>query len=458
MCWTWPFPMPAPERHALVVPILLGLAVVLGYANALTAVFQFDDYKVIVENASLHSWQAWLDDRGQGLRGIRPLLKLSYLLNWTSGAGVVGFHVVNIAIHGINAWLVYRLTQVFLATHAAQVGVHELPFWVALVFVVHPAQTEAVTYVCGRSAALMTLFYLAALLVYAQANLGPYRRKPYTLVVPLLFLLALAVKETAITLPLALLCWEWVAGSRWVQLWRRLWMLGVTLGIVVFYFLMSSHFLAHLQRSAEFNSLPANLATQSLALTYLLRQWLLPLWLNIDPDLPVFKDFSAAGTLLGVPVLMLLVAGVSRRRWPSLSFALLWLITQVLALHVFFPRLDVVNDRQLYLAGWPLAMVLVMTLQARLTLRVARGLLGLCVLVLAILTLLRNGEYATEVTLWEATVLLSPGKPRVHNNLGYAYHLAGRRRRPRCLPGCPSARDPGDIKARYNLERLDLPQ
>src|SRR3990170_4793815 len=87
------------------VLLRLALAVLIGYANVLNGSFQFDDYNVIVNEPSVHSWSNWL----AGLdHGIRPLLKLSYTLNWTMGAGVVGFHLTNLLIHLANAYLVYR--------------------------------------------------------------------------------------------------------------------------------------------------------------------------------------------------------------------------------------------------------------------------------------------------------------------------------------------------------------
>src|ERR1700730_3248460 len=66
-------------------------AVGLTYLNAFWGVFQFDDYNVIVDNPAIHSWSGWLHD----LQGIRPLLKLSYALNWTAGLGLFGFHLFN---------------------------------------------------------------------------------------------------------------------------------------------------------------------------------------------------------------------------------------------------------------------------------------------------------------------------------------------------------------------------
>ena len=149
---------------------LLVLAVVLAYANAVGASFQFDDFNVIVNNPMVHSWAAWWS----GMPGIRPLLKVSYTANWTSGLGVAGFHVSNIALHAANALFVLALVR-----RLAPRLVVDAPaaFFTALVFALHPAQTEAVTYVSGRSTALMAAFSLLAALAHLRANEAGARRR-----------------------------------------------------------------------------------------------------------------------------------------------------------------------------------------------------------------------------------------------------------------------------------------
>jgi hypothetical protein len=90
------------------VPALLVWLV--AYANSFQGVFQFDDYNVIVDSAQVHSWDGWL---GSLHNGLRPLLKLSYLFNWTADTGLFGFHLLNLLTHVANAYLVYALALLF---------------------------------------------------------------------------------------------------------------------------------------------------------------------------------------------------------------------------------------------------------------------------------------------------------------------------------------------------------
>ncbi|TXT39964.1 MAG: hypothetical protein FD135_1716 [Comamonadaceae bacterium] len=454
MCWIWRLnvqPTDTPLRHMG----WLALALALSYANAFGGAFQFDDYKVIVDNPAVHDWDTWRNTDGQGVFGIRPLLKLSYLLNWWSGWGVLGFHLFNLALHLANTWLVYRLAWHFGATLPDPGKRSVLALGTALLFAVHPANTEAVTYVCGRSVSLMAFFYLAAVAVYAAARLQGHTWRLHG-VVPVLFALALAVKETAVTLVLALLVWELALGTGWRAIWQRQWSSWLLLAAGAGYFLLNANFLAQMQNSVTLNSLPGNLATQAAGFAYLMRQWAWPLWLNIDPDHPILPSLvDAVPQLLGLAA-MLLVAVLTRRKRPWISFALLWVVAHGMALYLVLPRLDVANDRQLYLAAWPLGMALV----AELLMWSGwpwRGLFAVGVLVLMLLTLARNQDYRSEIALWEATVKLSPDKARVHNNLGYAYALAGRSADARREYTTALRLDPNHIKAHYNLERLDWP-
>jgi hypothetical protein len=204
---------------------LLAAAVLAVYFNSFTGVFQFDDYNVIVDNPGVHSFAAWF----AGLfTGIRPLLKLSYTLNWTSGWGPFGFHLFNVTVHAANAVLVYLLSRMFFNQYAfagtagesnsvRPVALQQNPgsaltpefaaLTAALLFAIHPVQTEAVTYICGRSTSLMALFYFGGMLAYVR---GAERRGRLLLYVlsPILFAAAVAVKETALTLPFALVLWE----------------------------------------------------------------------------------------------------------------------------------------------------------------------------------------------------------------------------------------------------------
>lgn len=459
--------LPESNRAALA---WLASAVLICYFNAFFDSFQFDDFRVIVDNPGVHSWQAWLDGLGHG---IRPLLKLAYTLDWTLGRGTTfSFHMTNLLIHLANTFLVYRLSTEFLRHQARREQLRNAPLFVALLFAVHPAHAEAVTYICGRSAELMTLFYLGALLAYVigraqNSNLYVYE------ITPLLFALALSTKETAATFPLALLASEIFCGGDWRKAYKTQWPVWLVLLVCALLFMFNRSYFALMAESLQLNSSSGNLATQLMAFAWLLQQWALPLWLNIDPDLPQLHSLSAV-----LPQLLLFLATCAailafRRSRPWISFALAWAIAHLFALYVVLPRTDIANDRELYLASWPLLLALCSelalalcddgaagpghTAQSRarvLNPRSFRSIAAALVIVLAVLTIARNQAYTSEIALWENTVRLSPGKARVHNNLGYAYLLAHRDDDAQREFSTALRLDPGDSNARNNLERV----
>lgn len=438
-----------PESHTHVV-LWLALAVFVSYANVLNGAFQFDDYNVIVNEPAVHTWAGWLAGLGHG---IRPLLKFSYTLDWTMDMGAFGFHLTNLLIHLANTYLVFRLAQTFIWQRWQQYELQHAPLLTALLFAVHPIHTEAVSYISGRSASLMTLCYLAALLCYV---LGRTRNSRFYLYVatPLLFLLALAVKETAITLPLALLAWELCCGGRWQAALKPQWPVWALSLIAILFFLFSASYSAQMQRSAQLNSLQGNIASQLSGFVYLLRQWALPLGLNIDPDLPLLADLSSALLPLLVFIALFMLVLVCWRRCPWLSLALAWAMLQLIPLYLLLPRLDIANERQLYLAGWPLLLALSIEMRLWLNDQMWKLAAAALLLVLTSLTMLRNQVYASEISLWEDTVMRSPHKARVHNNLGYAYLQAQRTEDARREFELAQQLDPNEVRARYNLQQL----
>ena len=118
--------VPGEHSRCLIGAVLLGFAVFIAYANSFAGVFQFDDFFAIVENPVVHSWSAWWADFLRG--GIRPLLKLSYLFNYTTG-GLSGFHLFNVTLHFCNTMLVFSLSRLLLeaSAHPARVVQLALP-------------------------------------------------------------------------------------------------------------------------------------------------------------------------------------------------------------------------------------------------------------------------------------------------------------------------------------------
>jgi len=155
-----------PQRQVpRLLAAMLALAFAVSWAGSWQGAFQYDDFQVIVGNPIVQSWAALSADFGHGLR---PVLKLSYWFSWVSGGGDPrAFHAFNLAVHLINMLLVWQLARRLYTIGGLDPSTSATAsLLAATIFALHPLQTEAVTYVCGRSGSLMALFYLAALLAW----------------------------------------------------------------------------------------------------------------------------------------------------------------------------------------------------------------------------------------------------------------------------------------------------
>lgn len=415
-----------PSRVDRSAAIVLFIAVCAAYFNSFAGDYQFDDYNVIVRDASVVSFGGWL----QAQPSIRPLLKLTYTLNNVSGLGLYGFHVVNLLIHLAASLLVYAVLR--RLTHDDDVVFRDqrlAAFLAALVFALHPAQTEAVTYLSGRSTSLAAMFALLSALLWLRGREYEDPRDLY-LRSPFAFLLALLCKEYVVVLPLALLLAARLQAGRlrWLRsALRESAAHWLVLAVAVAAALAVPRYRELALASLDARDIGINLLTQAHAIAYLAGQLVRIDRLNPDPGLPVVATLDASGTVIVVAVIATLVVGLlALRRHPVLAFSILWFFLWLAPTNSFIPRLDVANDRQLYVAligpAFGTARVLL-----RLLPRVLQwALVPLLVAGLAYATWQRNSVYVDEIAFWRDVAEKSPHNARAFANLGNALALACR--------------------------------
>ncbi len=436
--WRW--------SHAL--PLLPAIVVILVWWTTVGYGFQFDDWNVIVDNPAVHGIAAWW----QSQPGIRPLLKLGYAVNYHLGTAPDGFRAVNILIHAVATSLVTLLGArrlVLWGVPCRQAAVWALA--AGLVFALHPAQTEAVTYISGRSSSLAALFALAGLYAWDR-GLRPGARRAWPALACLFAICAAATKETALVLPLAF--WLWSAGDARVPVPGRRLMAPAAVFAVASAALLASY-AGLLRFSLDIRPAGENLLAQVTAIPVLLSHVVWLGGINIDPPVPdsTLLRLGCAGFWLTVAVLLV-------TRYPGrnvVRFGVLWTLLWLAPTNSIVPRLDPINDRHLYmpLAGlaWTFAWL---GWQAWRRARVAAVAMVICVgVVLAAATAERNLDYRSEVSLWRRTAAQNPHSARAANNLGFA--LASR-----CAWAEAEAQfrraialDPAQIEASANLSLVE---
>jgi len=181
--------------------IIIALGLVL-YLSVLDAPFIYDDFHLVVNNYLITSFQyipkVFKDVFDFGSTGLpaRPLQIISYMLDYKIwGFNPWGYHFTNIIIHIVNSLLIYILSLFF-------VKVRKEAFLTALLFVIHPINTNAVSYISGRADLLAGAFSFISLILFFKFL---DNHKNSVLILSLLsFIAAILSKEIALIVPLLL--------------------------------------------------------------------------------------------------------------------------------------------------------------------------------------------------------------------------------------------------------------
>ena len=424
--------------HALLL-VVLGAA---AYSNTFSVPFQFDDGRSIVENASVRDLCTFLSGP---IAPQRAVAHLTFALNGSlGGTAPWGYHALNLAIHLAAALLVYALAALVCRTTApAGSALHRRAPVAGLVaaalFVAHPLQTQAVTYVVQRMASLAALLYLATVWAYARAALEPDRRRRAAWYAAALASAALALftKENAVTIPATLAALELgVLPGAERTLARRAarlapFVLLTALAVAVLspratVQATSAQFANVSRTAAAVPSWVAYALTQPAVILSYLRLLVVPVGQNLDHDPaiassltgPVLLSIAALAAVLGLPTAW----GWRARRTAGgriALFAVAWFVTTMAVESSVLPIEDAMNEHRMYLpsaglflaAGCAVAWAL-----ERAGSRARRNALavavGAGVLVLAAATFARNQIWRDPLTLWGDAMAKSPGRSR----------------------------------------------
>ena len=203
--------------------LIIVMAGVLVYANSLSGPFIFDDIHSIRDNPTLDRWS--LAHSLSYNRGV--VLSTFWMNRQLFGTDVTAYHVTNMAIHVTAALALSGLLRLTLRQGSLRHHFGRHADWIALVvglvWLVHPLQTQAVTYTTQRYESLMGSFCLLGL--YALARTGSSVRPALWYLLSFVFvLLGLRSKEAMVIMPVMYLWYDYVfLTTGWRHLWRRGW-------------------------------------------------------------------------------------------------------------------------------------------------------------------------------------------------------------------------------------------
>ena len=413
----------------------IALCARLAYSDSLTGEFLFDDRVDIIDNFTQRPprplWRVLATRDVSGLHvHSRPVVVLSFAVNYLCGGFTTwNYHVTNLVIHilaGLVLLGIVRRTLLLPGMERYAGASLPLAWLIALVWTLHPLETQAVSYIVQRYESLMGLFYVWALYCAIRALTGSRIRRWGALSF-IASLLAMGSKEPAITIPLIVLLYDraFVAGS-FRESWRRHGGLHAALAIagllyIPFYWACSG---TGQQRWAGFGiDTPwyAYAATQPAVILHYLRLCFWPSGQCLEYGWPIAR--TAGEIVPGALVIGGLLAVTAWACWrrPRWGFLGAWFFLILAPTSSLMPIADVAYEHRMYLPSAAVCAVTVLALyelmRPRLAARVwtwpaaALYLLPVAAVVLALgaCTFLRNRVYASELAIWEDCVRKCPG-------------------------------------------------
>ncbi|GAB4108027.1 MAG: hypothetical protein Kow00105_13550 [Phycisphaeraceae bacterium] len=444
----------SPGRYSWAVPFVLAVAGALVYLNALSATFVLDDHPWILLNPRIRD----LGNIAEILTATnRPVLELTLALNYAIGGNNPAvYHATNIAIHVFAGLVLYGLVRRTLLlpvfhrrfNRSAAIG---LAATISLLWLVHPLNTQAVTYTIQRGESLMGLCYL--LTIYGLVRYATSGNLLWAVIAVVACWIGAGVKEVIATAPLLALLYDHTfLQSSWKQIIRQrgwfylaLCLMWVPLAWMLSRGLGSDETSAGLaMREQMLSPLTYLLSQPQIILEIYLRKafWPVPLvfdyaWVPAIPeDTPrdqwwtLFQENVLwQGVLLSF-LFMFSLLGIVRRAWWGVTGVAFFLILAPTS--SFMPIADLAVEHRMYLPLIPVITLSVVTVYWILHKCVpARNtvfgflLAFVAACSLGLQTVARNYDYHSRITLWSSVVEVRPNNARAWHNLAAALNDEG---------------------------------
>ena len=450
---------PAATACHLLIIVLLGALI---YSNTLTASFQFDDKLNIVDNQVIRDignlWPPF---------GARWFGLLTFSLNYLAGGlDPFGYHLVNICIHILTALSVYLFVLLTLRTpyfrnfSSTIISQSWFAFVCALLFVAHPIQTQAVTYIVQRFASLASLLFMLSLDFYILARLDATNSRPgppagrfrflrsrvlLYAAAGIFALLSLKTKENAYTLPVVAAMYDlmFISGlSAAFAAVRKRWRAAASLSalaLAALVFVNSRYgLLALFDRLKATNEISRHdyLITQFRVIVTYIRLLFFPTGQTIDHRYRVYHTLLDPEVIASLALIVLLAGAAvylyahsrnGNRYLRLVSFGILWFFITLSIESSIIPIIDVMFEHRVYLPSTgailavAAAVVYALEISARDRIRVrvsAACLLVALVTMLAYAAHVRNTVWRSELTLWTDAIAKKPLNPRAYNMVG----------------------------------------
>jgi len=454
--------------------ILISCLGIIVYSHTFFYPFHFDDGIYIVNNFAIKNIQN-LSNIWE-ICPCRFITFLSIAFNYHfHQLNVFGYHLFNLTVHlgtAILVWWFVLLTFSTPAMKAHRITQHAnlIALLAGLVFVSHPIQTQAVTYIWQRATSMASLFYVASLCFYVKSRLsmvdsrfrgndnrqrGNDKSKAvipakagiqfrinavelgwfYYICSLITAIAAMFTKETAITLPLMILLYEvsFLKTKEKIH-WPSIIPFLITLIVIPLTMLLTKS--ARFQEIHDIVEGPGGISPMHYLLTQFrvmltyIRLVFIPIGQNLDYDYPIFKNIFEVPVFLSFLFLISILFGAKRlfSKYRLVSFSIFWFFLTLLPESSFLPLKDVIYEHRLYLplVGYSIFLVSGMYyLFGKNSIKMMVIVLTGIIICNSVLTYQRNKVWRDDITLWNDVIGKSPHKARPYINRGIIYSKQG---------------------------------
>ena len=407
----------------IILIIILGLSI---YFNSLGGDFIWDDAGLVKDNIYIRNWSGlpqvftkniWAGCK-EGSSVYRPLQMVTYIADYSLWKlDVRGYHFSNILLHLAAALALYWLVNLLFNQRI-------LALFSSLLFISHPVQVEAVSYISGRADSLVTIFILVSFIFYLKF----LQTKKITawVMACFSFILALLSRENALILPALLILYHYAFKKKLET--KPFWpLLGITGGYIILRLVfINTIFLDTPITTSFFARLPGFFV----AITNYIRILFLPSHLHMEYGNILFSYLSPKA-ISGLAIILLLLICIFRSKDSNrlIFFFLCWFMIALLPSSNLYPINSYMAEHWLYLPSIGFFIILgklFTFLYEKDKFKYMALSLFICLLgVYSYLTIKQNIYWRAELPFYKRTLEYSPGSARAHNNLGVLYSKLG---------------------------------
>ncbi|MFP4369904.1 MAG: tetratricopeptide repeat protein [Candidatus Kapaibacterium sp.] len=413
--------------------LILTLSVLLAYSNSYDASFQFDDEPNLLEAPEYQNYDIytksdiWFDILE------RPVSHITLTWNWVNhGMDVVPYHIFNVIIHLLNVWLVFLFLLYILSFKSAannhiRDNRHYIAFAVALIFALHPLQTQTVTYIVQRMTSMAAFFYILSLFAYVAGRQNHIKEKLngrtilLYIAALLAFLFALKSKQSAISLPLMWIVMEFfLIRDKKGRLNKKL----IYGALALFGFTMVIGLAADIipRETQDYTRMEYFTTQFGVIMTYL-GLLLIPASQNLDYDFQIVNNLFEPVFLLGLLINLAVIAFAVwiYKKDKIISFGIAFFYVALSVESSIMPIKDVIFEHRLYMPmiGFFLSLSAgLWYLAGKKSPYPALGVVAVLAIAYGFAAHARNEVWQTEYRLWEDTYEKSPNKARPVFNFG----------------------------------------